>query len=126
MNKDWIKMVKAGEEKSVHPGNVENHRRMGWLIVSVDPRREAPAEADLTPNPSLQDAARSPKGEGSEATEAAAAPDAESAPAAEVAATPAEEAAEEPPATDVAAPEVKKTAAPRKPAAPKKPKAEKK
>ena len=29
--KDWILMKKGEEEKLVHPGNVENHIRAGWI-----------------------------------------------------------------------------------------------
>lgn len=27
----WVEMIKDGETKLVHPGNVENHERAGWV-----------------------------------------------------------------------------------------------
>lgn len=27
----WVEMVKSGESKLVHPGNVVNHERFGWV-----------------------------------------------------------------------------------------------
>jgi len=35
---EWVLMVKDGEEKLVHPGNVESHENAGWT------RKYAPAE----------------------------------------------------------------------------------
>lgn len=28
----WVEMVKDGEEKLVHPGNVQNHLKAGWVL----------------------------------------------------------------------------------------------
>lgn len=30
---NWTRMTKDGEEKLVHPGNVNNHKRFGWMVV---------------------------------------------------------------------------------------------
>jgi hypothetical protein len=42
MNDNWIKMIKGEEEKLVHPGNVGNHKRFGWLVFGEP--EEIPAE----------------------------------------------------------------------------------
>lgn len=33
---DWILMVKGDEQKLVHPGNVDNHKRAGWTVKLVE------------------------------------------------------------------------------------------
>ncbi len=45
----WVWMVKGGEEKLVHPGNVENHERAGWT-VKYPP---TPAAVDVIDEPSV-------------------------------------------------------------------------
>lgn len=44
---NWVIMTKGTEEKFVHPGNVENHERAGWV------RKEPPA-AELEVQPAYQ------------------------------------------------------------------------
>lgn len=45
----WILMVKDEEEKLVHPGNVENHKRAGWAVKSVE--QETLQASNLPENP---------------------------------------------------------------------------
>ena len=55
MTQQWIKMTKGGEEKLVHPGNVENHERFGWVRTTLaTPPSEAvaPVEAPTEESPS--------------------------------------------------------------------------
>lgn len=32
---DFVKMIKDGEEKPVHPGNVQSHLRQGWQLAGA-------------------------------------------------------------------------------------------
>lgn len=57
---EWILMVKDGEEKLVHPGNVDNHERFGWKYVqspATEPEEEVPAEEPVEPIESIEPAA---------------------------------------------------------------------
>jgi hypothetical protein len=45
---NWVVMVKGDQEKSVHPGNVENHERAGWV------RKEPAAAVEADMNPAYQ------------------------------------------------------------------------
>jgi len=44
---NWVIMVKGAEEKPVHPGNVENHERTGWV-------RKEPSAAEPKIQPAYQ------------------------------------------------------------------------
>jgi hypothetical protein len=46
---EWIAMVKDGEEKMVHPANVDNHKRAGWNPVAPESAPEPKAEMDTMP-----------------------------------------------------------------------------
>jgi len=59
---EWVQMKKGGELKLVHPGNVINHERFGWVRMSpvavetpVKPEPEA-AESEA---PSVEESAPS-------------------------------------------------------------------
>jgi hypothetical protein len=43
---DWILMVKGDEQKLVHPGNVDNHKRAGWTVADAPATQDARQEAD--------------------------------------------------------------------------------
>jgi hypothetical protein len=38
---DWILMVKGDEQKLVHPGNVDNHKRAGWTVADAPATQDA-------------------------------------------------------------------------------------
>lgn len=44
--KNWILMVKGDEQKLVHPGNVDNHKRAGWTVAEAHAAKDAQQEAE--------------------------------------------------------------------------------
>lgn len=68
---DCILMVKDGEQKPVHPGNVANHLRAGWQLAEAPASEEtaSPTAEEIAAVEDETDAAPEPVDELAEADE---------------------------------------------------------